>query len=143
MSSLADVPEVETSCFVIDFKYQNDFVLVVNKTSYKSCIVANPIDIFKYGNTTFEFDRYGYFYFISGEHGHCQAGEKLVVRVMVHPLQMAPQFAPSPSERWRRWVGLILAFAVHQFYSEGLCCVFLGDCLWGYVGSSVSADVGL
>ncbi|KAM7251552.1 hypothetical protein ACFE04_023435 [Oxalis oulophora] len=84
---------------ILYFKYhENDSVLVVNKTSYKSCILSNPIATFKGGNTTFQFDRYGYFYFISGQNGHCKAGQKLIVRVMVHPLHMAPQLAPSPND---------------------------------------------
>ncbi|XWS11364.1 hypothetical protein CRYUN_Cryun38cG0077800 [Craigia yunnanensis] len=80
------------------FKYNNDSVLVVNHTSYTKCSVSNPIFKFKDGDTVFQFDRYGFFYFISGERGHCKAGQKLIVRVMVHPAISSPQPAPSPKE---------------------------------------------
>ncbi|XVE96688.1 hypothetical protein REPUB_Repub02eG0244200 [Reevesia pubescens] len=80
------------------FKYINDSVMVVNHTSYTKCSVTNPIFKFEDGDTVFEFDRYGFFYFISGERGHCEAGQKLIVRVMVHPAISSPQPAPSPKE---------------------------------------------
>ena len=85
-------------CLLLDFKYNNDSVLVVNHTSYTKCSVSNPIFKFKDGDTVFQFDRYGYFYFISGERGHCKAGQKLIVRVMVHPVISSPQPAPPPKE---------------------------------------------
>ncbi|GLU21463.1 hypothetical protein SLE2022_376010 [Rubroshorea leprosula] len=78
------------------FKYSNDSVLVVSKTSYKKCSVSNPIFKFEDGETVFQFDRFGFFYFISGQPGHCRAGQMLIVRVMVHPAVNAPQSAPSP-----------------------------------------------
>ncbi|XP_017979630.1 PREDICTED: early nodulin-like protein 1 [Theobroma cacao] len=80
----------------LDFMYNDDSVLVVNKTSCTKCGVSNPISKFEDGNTGFQFGRYGFFYFISGERGHCKAGQKLVVRVMVHPAISSPQPAPSP-----------------------------------------------
>ncbi|OMP04231.1 Plastocyanin-like protein [Corchorus olitorius] len=79
------------------FKYENDSVLVVNKTSYSKCSVSNPIFKFEDGETVFQFDRYGFFYFISGERGHCKAGQRLIVRVMVHPATTSPEPAPAPS----------------------------------------------
>lgn len=88
------------SVLLLDFKYKNDSVLVVNYTSYSKCSVSNPVFKFKDGDTIFQFDRYGFFYFISGKHGHCKAGQKLIVRVMVHPAAISsptPQPAPSPS----------------------------------------------
>ncbi|XP_059669708.1 early nodulin-like protein 6 [Cornus florida] len=79
------------------FKYQKDSVLVVNKADYENCVVSNPISKFQDGNTVFRFDRYGYFYFISGEVGHCKSGQKLIIRVMVHPESTEPpESAASP-----------------------------------------------
>ncbi|KAG0466766.1 hypothetical protein HPP92_018346 [Vanilla planifolia] len=80
------------------FKYENDSVLLVDREDYSSCNTANPVRQFTDGNTTFRFDRYGFFYFISGEPGHCLGGEKLIVRVMVHPEMggTAPSPAPMP-----------------------------------------------
>ncbi|KAF2288948.1 hypothetical protein GH714_022981 [Hevea brasiliensis] len=69
----------------LHFRYQRDSVLVVNSKGYESCNVSNPISKFDDGDTVFELDRYGLFYFISGESGHCEAGQKMVVRVMLTP----------------------------------------------------------
>lgn len=83
-----------------DFKYQNDSVLVVNYTEYKNCVVSNPISKFEDGNTVLRFDRYGYFYFISGQPDHCNAGQKLVIRVMVQSEEVeTPNSAPSPKAK--------------------------------------------
>ncbi|XVE50852.1 hypothetical protein DITRI_Ditri01bG0197300 [Diplodiscus trichospermus] len=80
------------------FKYKNDSVLVVNRTSYKNCSVSDPIFKFEDGDTVFQCDRYGFFYFISGEPGHCRAGQRLIVRVIVQSAISSPQPAPSPGE---------------------------------------------
>ncbi|KAM7499005.1 hypothetical protein LguiA_023419 [Lonicera macranthoides] len=79
------------------FKYHKDSVLVVNSSDYESCNTSNPISKFNDGDTVFEFDRSGFFYFISGKHGHCKSGQRLVIRVM-HPSEIdneAPESAPA------------------------------------------------
>ncbi|OAY65774.1 Early nodulin-like protein 1 [Ananas comosus] len=76
------------------FKYENDSVLVVTHDEYKECNTTNPIAKFTDGDTKFRFDRYGFFYFISGEPSHCWAGQRLIVRVMVHPETVSPGPAP-------------------------------------------------
>ncbi|CAD5184299.1 mavicyanin-like [Musa acuminata AAA Group] len=78
------------------FKYENDSVLVVDKNAYKECDTKAPLLKFVGGNTTFTFDRHGYFYFISGEPGNCKAGERLIIRVMVHWEVVISGDAPSP-----------------------------------------------
>nr|XP_010942921.1 early nodulin-like protein 1 [Elaeis guineensis] len=81
------------------FKYENDSVLVVDHGDYNHCNTSKPLFKFNDGNTTFRFDRYGFFYFISGEPGRCEAGERMIVRVMVHPeviISPGPGHAPSP-----------------------------------------------
>ncbi|KAK6154477.1 hypothetical protein DH2020_008725 [Rehmannia glutinosa] len=67
-----------------DFKYEKDSVLVVNSADYLNCNTSNPISKFEDGNTVFQFDRSGLFYFISGQPGHCRSGQRLIIRVM-HP----------------------------------------------------------
>ncbi|KAJ3687871.1 hypothetical protein LUZ61_017035 [Rhynchospora tenuis] len=79
------------------FKYENDSVLLVSRDDYRNCETFNPIAGFTDGNTTFEFDREGFFYFISGEPGHCEAGQRMIVRVMVQPGDMSPSGSPSAS----------------------------------------------
>ncbi|KAI3838599.1 hypothetical protein MKX03_030365 [Papaver bracteatum] len=82
------------------FKYKNDSVLVVNRNDYIYCNISNPVAKFEDGNTIFRFDRHGFFYFISGKVGHCKLGQRIVVRVMVHPSEefnKPQEHAPSPS----------------------------------------------
>lgn len=83
--------------YVSDFKYQMDSVLVVDYEHYQNCTTSNPISKYSDGNTVFEFNRSGFFYFISGEPEHCRAGQKLIVRVMHHSEYHPPESAPSPS----------------------------------------------
>ncbi|PKA51569.1 Early nodulin-like protein 1 [Apostasia shenzhenica] len=78
------------------FKYENDSVFVVDRKAYVSCNVTSPINRFTDGNTTFRFDRRGFFYFISGNVGHCRAGQKLIVRVMFQKDSAGPALAPGP-----------------------------------------------
>ncbi|CAD5187613.1 unnamed protein product [Musa acuminata subsp. malaccensis] len=78
------------------FKYKNDSVLVVDREAYGECNTTDPLLEFDDGNTTFRFDRYGFFFFISGTPGHCEAGQRLIVRVMVHPEFAAASPGPAP-----------------------------------------------
>ncbi|URE18206.1 Plastocyanin-like domain [Musa troglodytarum] len=78
------------------FKYKNDSVLVVDREAYGDCNTTDPLLAFDDGNTTFRFDRYGFFFFISGTPGHCEAGQRLIVRVMVHPEFAAAGPGPAP-----------------------------------------------
>ncbi|KAF5188064.1 Early nodulin-like protein [Thalictrum thalictroides] len=81
----------------IYFKYENDSVLVVDRDDFRHCNVTNPISQLNDGNSVFRFDRYGFFYFISGEPGHCKSGQRVIIRVMVHPeIVEAPNIAPTP-----------------------------------------------
>ncbi|CAK9148874.1 unnamed protein product [Ilex paraguariensis] len=82
----------------IYFKYQRDSVLVVNSTGYRYCISSNPIFKFEDGNTVFQLDHSGFFYFISGQSGHCKAGQKLIIDV-IHDTETSPsEPAPEPPE---------------------------------------------
>ncbi|KAL0916280.1 hypothetical protein M5K25_013776 [Dendrobium thyrsiflorum] len=90
------------------FKYVKDSVLVVDKDHYDECNTINPLLRFTDGNTTIRFDRFGYFYFISGQSGHCKAGQKLIVRVMVHPEMTSapgPISVPVPGSSPTSWSG--------------------------------------
>ncbi|KAG4947957.1 hypothetical protein AAZX31_15G018100 [Glycine max] len=81
------------------FEYQNDSVLSVEKLDYMNCDASNPITAFDNGNSTFNLDRPGNFYFISGTDDHCKNGQKILVDVM-HPhsiLKSPPPISLSPS----------------------------------------------
>ncbi|KAL2944981.1 Early nodulin-like protein 1 [Bienertia sinuspersici] len=77
--------------------YKNDSVLLVEGDDYENCQVKNPKSKFEDGNTVFKFDHSGFFYFISGKPGHCQAGQKMIIRVMVQSAAHQPTAsAPAP-----------------------------------------------
>ncbi|KAL5213509.1 hypothetical protein ABZP36_024356 [Zizania latifolia] len=83
---------------VLDFRYMNDSVLVVNHDDYKQCKAASPVSRFTDGDTKFTFDRYGLFFFISGVPAHCEEGQRMIVRVMAESaLSAAPSTAPTPT----------------------------------------------
>jgi hypothetical protein len=79
-----------------EFKYaSNDSVLVVNHDDYKQCSTDAPLSRFTDGDTKFTFDRFGLFYFVSGAPGHCEAGQRMIARVMApSSLTGAPAAAP-------------------------------------------------
>ncbi|KAL6626407.1 hypothetical protein ACP70R_030133 [Stipagrostis hirtigluma subsp. patula] len=83
------------------FSYTNDSVLQVDRPAFDACNTTDPLASFSDGNTTVLLDRPGFFCFISGEPGHCEQGQKVVVRVMVqpgdHPVAPGPASAPAPS----------------------------------------------
>lgn len=57
-------------------------MIQVRKKDYERCDRSEPIRGYKDGHTKIELKRSGPFYFISGEEGHCQRGEKLLVVVL-------------------------------------------------------------
>ncbi|KAL5221122.1 hypothetical protein ABZP36_025835 [Zizania latifolia] len=79
------------------FKYNNDSVLVVDREAFDGCNLTEPLAMFADGATTVLLDRPGFFCFISGEPGHCEVGQKLIVRVMVHPAEQAAAASPGPA----------------------------------------------
>ncbi|KAL2327634.1 hypothetical protein Fmac_021061 [Flemingia macrophylla] len=88
----------------IVFKYNkgSDSVLEVNKEDYDKCNKTKPIKKFENGDTEFTFDRSGPFYFISGNDGNCEKGQKLLVVVLSprtppSPKSPSPKISPSPS----------------------------------------------
>uniref|UniRef100_A0ACD5VRU4 Uncharacterized protein n=1 Tax=Avena sativa TaxID=4498 RepID=A0ACD5VRU4_AVESA len=76
------------------FKYENDSVLLVDREDFEACNATEPISRSDQGSTKVPLDRPGFFCFISGQPGHCEEGQRLIVRVMVHPAELAP--APGP-----------------------------------------------
>lgn len=69
---------------VAGFKYRKDSVMEVSETEYKRCNSTHPIFFSNTGNTIFSLERSGYFYFISGAAGHCDKGQRMIVKVMGH-----------------------------------------------------------
>lgn len=77
-----------------DFKYKKDSVMEVGEADYKDCNATHPTFFSNNGNTGFRLDHSGTFYFISGASGHCEKGQKMIVRVMV-PDESLPQNGKS------------------------------------------------
>ncbi|CAH2068031.1 unnamed protein product [Thlaspi arvense] len=78
----------------------------VDKWGFYHCNGSDPIVAFDNGNSTFQLDRPGLFYFISGSNPHCTSGQRLIVEVMhihmhlQHNASMPPSMSPlsaSPS----------------------------------------------
>lgn len=84
-------------CFVSSgFEYKNDSVLVVDKWSYYHCNSSNPVSVFKDEITVISLDNPGPMYFVSGDPGHCERGQRLLVDVLeLHPKSPPPSITPS------------------------------------------------
>ena len=64
------------------FKYKKDSVMEVTEEDYKKCNSTHPTFFSNTGNTVFRFDHSDLFYFISGVSGHCDKGQRMIVKVM-------------------------------------------------------------
>lgn len=71
-------------------------MLQVKQKDYERCDRSEPIRGYKDGHTKIELKRSGPFYFISGEEGHCQRGEKLRVVVLSPNHNRSVVDAPAP-----------------------------------------------
>ncbi|XWS51302.1 hypothetical protein CRYUN_Cryun12cG0165300 [Craigia yunnanensis] len=63
----------------IHFKYKKDSVLVVKEEYDKCPLILNSSPTMV---TIFKLDQPGFFYFISGVTGHCQKGQKKIIKVL-------------------------------------------------------------
>ncbi|KAF8093821.1 hypothetical protein N665_0377s0031 [Sinapis alba] len=77
------------------YNAENDSVMQVSQKDYERCDRSEPIRGYKDGYTKIELKRSGPFYFISGEEGHCQRGEKLLV-VVLSPNHNNRSYAAAP-----------------------------------------------
>lgn len=72
-------------------------MLVVTRDAYQLCVVDKPTLHFEGGDTRFRLDHSAFYYFISGAEGHCDAGQRMTLRVMV-PQQGDGSKPPAPAE---------------------------------------------
>lgn len=72
------------------FTYKKDSVMVVTDDDYNRCNSSHPVFFSNNGNTVYELDRAGPFYFISGVSGHCKEGQKMIIKVMGHDASKSP-----------------------------------------------------
>ncbi|KAK1439604.1 hypothetical protein QVD17_05424 [Tagetes erecta] len=84
----------------LHFKYNSgsDSVLEVSKADYESCNTNSPITSLTGGDSVFNLNRPGPFYFISGNKSNCDQGQKLTV-VVISPKtkHTPPAAAPAPT----------------------------------------------
>uniref|UniRef100_A0A453NF23 Phytocyanin domain-containing protein n=1 Tax=Aegilops tauschii subsp. strangulata TaxID=200361 RepID=A0A453NF23_AEGTS len=81
----------DTLVFV--YPKDKDSVLLVAPADYNACNTNTYDKQFTDGNTVFDLDRAGAFFFISGVDANCRANEKLIVMVAA-----AAKGAPTPSQ---------------------------------------------
>ncbi|KAF7088922.1 hypothetical protein CFC21_091992 [Triticum aestivum] len=78
---------------VFVYPKDKDSVLLVAPADYNACNTNTYDKQFTDGNTVFDLDRAGAFFFISGVDANCRANEKLIVMVAA-----AAKGAPTPSQ---------------------------------------------
>ena len=83
--------------------------MVVTEADYDSCRASHPIFFSNNGDTEVALDHPGPVYFISGESGHCERGQRMVVQV-VGP--GAPPPAPTSAAAPAGTTGGALAVAI-------------------------------
>ncbi|KAF8388029.1 hypothetical protein HHK36_026695 [Tetracentron sinense] len=81
------------------FEYNSQFhnVMQVNHTDYKSCNITTPMATHSTGNDSIAISRTGHYYFLCGVPGHCQAGQKVDIRIARASSSVAPTPSVSPS----------------------------------------------
>ncbi|KAA0061324.1 mavicyanin-like [Cucumis melo var. makuwa] len=75
----------------VHFKYEKDSVMMVTEEEYKQCVSPKPLFYENNGDSVVKLDRAGLFYFISGVSGHCQKGQRMIIKVL------EPMSPPQPS----------------------------------------------
>lgn len=80
------------------FIYQpnQDSVLQVTRDAYDSCNTDEPTAKFTDGHTSFNLDRSGPYYFISGNKDNCHKNQKLVIIVMADRSNTKTKATSSP-----------------------------------------------
>ncbi|XP_008805856.1 early nodulin-like protein 1 [Phoenix dactylifera] len=83
----------------IHFKYKKDSVMEVSEEDYEHCRSSHPIFFSNDGRTEFDLDHSGTLYFISGAAGHCERGQKMIIKVLSHPHSEGPSGSQSSSNQ--------------------------------------------
>lgn len=71
-------------CVCSGFKYKKDSVMEVTNEDYKRCNSTHPNFFSNTGDSVFRLDHSGAFYFISGVSGHCEKGQRMIIKVMFY-----------------------------------------------------------
>ncbi|GMH26045.1 hypothetical protein Nepgr_027888 [Nepenthes gracilis] len=90
---------------VIVFQYNKEFnnVMQVTLADFKSCNAVNPLATYNSGNDTITIQKPGHYFYLCSFPGHCEAGQRVDIRVPKTQLPMSPSssavptISPSPS----------------------------------------------
>uniref|UniRef100_A0A0A0KUB3 Phytocyanin domain-containing protein n=2 Tax=Cucumis sativus TaxID=3659 RepID=A0A0A0KUB3_CUCSA len=93
----------------VRFRYKKDSVMEVTKDEYKRCNSTQPSFFSNTGNTVFQFSRSGTFYFISGANGHCEKGQRMIVKVMADDESSEKSSAVRTPTSWLGFMKLVSA----------------------------------
>ncbi|KAJ6776851.1 EARLY NODULIN-LIKE PROTEIN 21 [Salix koriyanagi] len=66
----------------VRFRYRKDSVMEVSVEDYKKCNSSHPNFFSNTGNDVVHLNRSGSFYFMSGVSGHCEKGQRMIVKVV-------------------------------------------------------------
>ncbi|CAM8988555.1 unnamed protein product [Rhodiola kirilowii] len=66
----------------INFNYKKDSVMEVRERDYKTCESTQPLYFSNNGNTVYKLRNKRAYYFISGVAGHCERGQKVIIKVL-------------------------------------------------------------
>ncbi|CAI0457176.1 unnamed protein product [Linum tenue] len=67
---------------ILGFRYKKDSVMEVSMEDYKNCNSSHPSYFSNTGDTVYELDHSGPYYFISGVSGHCGKGQRMIIKVL-------------------------------------------------------------
>ncbi|KAL2338280.1 hypothetical protein Fmac_012726 [Flemingia macrophylla] len=112
------------------FKYKKDSVMEVTAEEYEKCKASHPLFFSNNGDTVFKFDRSGLFYFISGVSGHCDRGQKMIIKVLDIEATPPPQSADETAQKPHKSgvaemtpMGIITTLTI--FVMSTLCLIFV------------------
>lgn len=70
----------------VGFKYEKGSIMIVTEEEYNKCHSFHPILFSNNGDTIVSLDRPGLFFFVSGVAGHCERGQKMIIKVLDVPI---------------------------------------------------------
>lgn len=81
------------------FEYNKEFHNVVRVThkNFNTCNSTAPYASWATGNDSFPITKTGHYYFICGLPSHCQAGQRVDIRVTQRTPSQSPSPSPSPN----------------------------------------------
>ncbi|KAF5463258.1 hypothetical protein F2P56_019183 [Juglans regia] len=84
--------------FFFQYDYKSNDVMEVSREDFESCNVRSPLNLYTSGRDSITMWKPGHFYYLCSFPGHCQAGQKVDIRVLIQPPNPTPSPSPSPSD---------------------------------------------